>query len=390
MRREERRAARRQRRRGLRRGLALLLVVLVVLAVAARGWIAAEARTAAVLVSALDIPVAGWVLERVTAEPRRREITLAGAETTMVRPGGDDEEWPALVFLTGASPAGRHHPRLLATADGLARAGYVVYIPDVSGLREGELGEATLDEAARICLAAARRAETAGGRVALASVSAGASLALLAAAQPALEGRVTAVAGIAPYADLRNVLRSATTGTYRTRDGELERFTPAPYLRVVVARSLLATLPARERALLEPQLDLSDESGDPLAGLREDPPRLPAGGAQAVVRLLANRDPARFDELYEQLPASTRARLAELSPLEVADRLTMPIELATAPRDKYFPPAESRALARAAPDARVTVTGTLQHAIPEASPRALRDLWRFHAFVVRFVRESQP
>jgi predicted alpha/beta hydrolase len=106
------------------------------------------------------------------------------------------------------------------------------------------------------------------------------------------------------------------------------------------------------------------------------------------VRLLVNRDPRRFERLYATLSPSVRARVEALSPLRGAGRLRAPVELATAPHDKYFPPAESHALARATPTARVTVTRSLEHAIPELSLRDVRDLRRLDGFLLRALGEA--
>jgi hypothetical protein len=43
-------------------------------------------------------------------------------------------------------------------------------------------------------------------------------------------------------------------------------------------------------------------------------------------------------------------------------------------------------LARAIPDARLTATATLDHAIPRPTPRDLVDLFRFDGWVVRCLR----
>ena len=87
-----------------------------------------------------------------------------------------------------------------------------------------------------------------------------------------------------------------------------------------------------------------------------------------LFHLLTNREPRRFDELYAALPAQIRATVEELSPLHAAARLRAPVELATAPRDRYFPVAESRALAAASPNVRLTVTSLLAHATPRLEP----------------------
>jgi hypothetical protein len=128
---------------------------------------------------------------------------------------------------------------------------------------------------------------------------------------------------------------------------------------------------------------VNDDDPRPLALLQGDQYR---GGAGRLVALLENRSPRRFDGLYARLPRSLRASVAALSPIRQAGRLDLPVELASSPHDKYFPPAESRALARVAPDVRVTVTSTLDHAVPSPSIGGLADFFRFDGFVVRFLR----
>jgi hypothetical protein len=107
------------------------------------------------------------------------------------------------------------------------------------------------------------------------------------------------------------------------------------------------------------------------------------------VALLENRDPGRFEGLYLRLPAEVRKAVAALSPIRHARRLNVPVELASAPYDKYFPPAESRRLATIAPNVRVTVTSTLDHAVPKPSVADVADLLRFDGFVVRYLRHAR-
>jgi hypothetical protein len=61
----------------------------------------------------------------------------------------------------------------------------------------------------------------------------------------------------------------------------------------------------------------------------------------------------------------------------------------SAPHDKYFPPAESRVFVRAAPDARLTISSTVQHADLEFSPGQVADLARLDAFIVRSLRAAR-
>ncbi len=371
------------------RVVALVLAgALVVAAVVYRASIEAQARTAIVLSTTLRTPVLTWTAKALTAEPRVDDRAVVGGEpATLVRPGRGDR-WPALVFVNGATARGRHHPDVQRLARGFARAGYLVVVPDLPGLSHGEITLRTLHAAVAVTRATADRGDARDGRVGLIGVSVGASLALLAAEDPSLAARVSVVAGIAPFTDLRHVVRVATTGTY-AEAGRIVVYRADPYVTLAIGRSLAAALPpgTQRRRLLRVLLRVADDSSDPLAVL-PDPGAL-HGQARAIVRLLLNRDPRRFPALYDALAPDLRAGLRRLSPLHGASRLRVPVELATAPHDKYFPVGESRALARLAPDVDVTVTTTLQHAEPRPSLRAVWDLLRFDGFVVRALRKAR-
>jgi hypothetical protein len=179
------------------------------------------------------------------------------------------------------------------------------------------------------------------------------------------------------------VMRLATTSTYRSEGRLLPHATP-PYLRVGLARSLAAMLPAgpAEAALLE-QLRVLDPNAAPPIELPADAFRAAGPAATSLYDLLANTDPERFDELHDALPEEIRAAVRALSPIHVASKLRAPVELATAPRDPYFPVAEAHALAATASDVRLTVTSLLTHATPRLSLRYVAELLRLDTFFVR-------
>jgi acetyl esterase/lipase len=189
-----------------------------------------------------------------------------------------------------------------------------------------------------------------GPRVALIGASTGAGLAILAAGDPRLAGRVTAVAAIGPFASLRNLLQLATTGHYGDRPYSAE-----PLLARAATRSLAASAP--------------------------DDPAVPA--------LLANRDPWRFDDLYAALEPATRALVWELSPLARIGDVLAPVELASSPCDPFFPVDESRALAHAGRDIRLTVTRALLHVKPRLRP-GLVPIVALLDRMLRRAAESEP
>ena len=354
----------------------------IVAVVDERSWPAGQLAAVTVLATTERTPFLRWVVAVLSKEPRVEETVVAGARSTVVRPGGGTR-WPAIVFVNGATREGRHHPQVQQLVRGLARAGFLVVVPELPGLRLGEITPATTAATVRVSEATADRPDARGRRVALYGVSVGASLALLAAETERLASRVRIVGGEAPWVDLKRIVRLATTGYY---DGQ--RYETDPYALLAIGRSLAAGLPAgpgRTRLLRELEA-VPDDAPDPMSSLSvnayDDGPR-------AVVELLLNSEPARFEELYAELPPRVRAAVRSLSPLAEARRLAAPVELASSPHDSYFPPAESRALARASSKVRLTVTSTFDHAVPRLSVRDVGDLLRFDGFVVRFLRSAR-
>jgi pimeloyl-ACP methyl ester carboxylesterase len=309
------------------------------------------------------------------------EEALGSWPAVVVRPS-TRPPWPAILFVNGATPEGRAHAVVRRLAASLARAGHVVFIPDLPGIAIGELSPRTLGAAVECATRGAAVAETRDGRIGLVGVSIGGTVALLVATAPELAGRVSVVAAIAPFTDLEKVMMLATTGSY-PGGGCLEPYPVPPSLAVGLARSLVAGMsPTPDVRALGSALERLDPlSSDPLRPLRESPCRSLGPDAGPAQALLLNRDPSRFADLYAALPADVRRVVAMLSPLRSAARLTAPVEIATAPRDKYFPLAESLALQREAPHVRITVTSALAHATPRM--RNLVAFARLESFFAR-------
>jgi pimeloyl-ACP methyl ester carboxylesterase len=376
--------------RRLRRAFYLVLFAVVIgLLISHWSWVDAQARAVVVISSVLDAPVLTPAVEAVGEEPRFSDARVAGNPSLVVRPAGEGS-WPAIFLVNGTVPEGRKLPEVRNLAEGFARAGYLVVVPDLPGLTEDRITPQTADATTQVAHEISGRPDTEGGKVALVGVSTGATLALLAAEDPALSGRVSVIAGVAPYSNIKTVLNVATTGHYRRSDGELASYEATPFLSYVAARSLVAALPPGEdKRTLEAELEgAGRESQDPLSGLRSRQMGDLGADARSVVGLLANRDPERFDTLYADLPDEVRRDLEELSPLAGTEQISVPVELATGPRDKYFPPSQSYRLERIAPEIRVTVTGALDHARLDVSLGDIPAFATFDAFVVRSLRKA--
>ena len=378
----------RRRRRG-----ALLLVLVGALAAPLFvfwPWVDAQARAALLISSVLDVPVLTPAAEAVSGEPRPGEETVGGNPALVVRPAGEGP-WPAVFFVNGTVPEGRELPEARRLAEGFARAGYLVVLPDLPGLTVDRITPETVAETAEVARAVSDRPDAADGEVSMVGISTGATLALLAAERPGVGDRVSLVAGVAPYSDIRTVINVATTGRYEEENGSFARHDADPFLSYVVARSVVVALPpGRDRQDLTAEIEgVGRENPNPLGGLRLRRTEDLGPDAAAVLALLANRDPARFDELYSALPQGVREDMEAFSPLAGTGRIEAPVEVATGPQDKYFPASEARNLDAVAPDLRVTVTPAIDHADLDLSLEDAGTFAGFDAFVVRSLREAR-
>ena len=249
---------------------------------------------------------------------------IAGVDSLVAAPHGG--VGPVVVYANAATPRGIDEPAVGRLLGGLARAGYVAIAPELPCVRCGEVTPGTVEALVAV-------ASASGHRVALVGASTGAGLVIIAAADPRIADRVTAVTSIAPFASLREVLRIGTTGHYRGRP-----FAAAPLVGTAAAQSLTASAP--------------DDA--------------------AVAALLANSDPARFEGLYAALAPSTRTLMDELSPLTRVADVRAPVEILSSPDDPFFPVDESLALAAAGRDVRLTVTPALEHVQPRRRPGLVR------------------
>jgi hypothetical protein len=81
-------------------------------------------------------------LSRGTAPPVREPLGGSSAlpeAPDLYRPGDRPGPWPGLVLVHGLTPDGKRDARLAWTADRLARAGFVVAVPELSALRAERL-----------------------------------------------------------------------------------------------------------------------------------------------------------------------------------------------------------------------------------------------------------
>lgn len=295
------------------------------------------------------------------AAGRRRDVTLAGVAGDLHLP---DVPRAGLLMVPGVTPQGRDDPRLIAFAGTLARHGFLVFVPELPGLRTQRVGRDDPRAIARAgdALATCYGAE-APVRFGVAAISYAVAPAILAAlAEPGGE-RMALIVGIGGYHDVVAAITYLTTGFYRSAPGAAwRRGTPEPIARWVFALAAARQLPEfRDRDLLgviaraklaDPDADI----GQLGAGLGE--------GGRGVMALVDNGDPDRVPALVAALPEPVRGDIEALDlsryPL---DQLRAHLLLIHGYDDPLVPATESRALAAAVPPghADVFVVGNLSH-----------------------------
>jgi hypothetical protein len=88
--------------------LGAVAIVLVVLGL----WTRTELDAVVVFSITQRVPVVAPLVRLLTDAPRREEMVVAGQPTTLLRPGEGSGPWPAIVFVNGATRAGRFHPEV--------------------------------------------------------------------------------------------------------------------------------------------------------------------------------------------------------------------------------------------------------------------------------------
>jgi pimeloyl-ACP methyl ester carboxylesterase len=283
-------------------------------------------------------------------EPETAEV--GGVMGRLYKPG----DYPAVLVVPGATPEGVTDPRVNSVARALARSGRIVFIPELD-LYRGLFTEADLEA---IVAAIGGLAELSGRPVAMLGFSYGGSFALVAAADPRMEGRLSRVATLGAYYDLVGVIQAVTTGG-STVDGRFIPWEGHPSAADFLAARAAELLPEEDQQPLPAALDG-----------RLDPEYL-APGALALYDLLANNDPERTAELTERLPPSMRSLIEGFSPSQVADRIAVPVWAMHSIDDPLVSYAELIRLEAGMPQAEISTVSLFRHV--DFNPASPSDWW---------------
>ena len=298
--------------------------------------------TAMLLPELIELPLRP--LSAMTASPRR-ETTTYGQPADRLdiylpahAPAG--ARHPAVLLALGVHPQPLDSPDIVRIASSIARLGVVVGVPDSAALRETRIEPTEPGHLADAALVLLGRPEVDRDRVGLAGFSAGASVALIAAADPRIASRLRFVSAFGAYADAKTLLVDVATRT-TFLDGEIVDWPADAGITADLRRLYLAA------------------SGDPVAteALFTAPNRL---AARAVI---------------EDMTPQLELDLSAISPLGHAQLVEAPVYLLHGDGDNAISVAHSIALADALGDrvARFTRFGRFGHGQPGQHGLGLDD-----------------
>ena len=297
---------------------------------------------------------------------------------------------PAIVLVNGVVPEGRGYQPLVDFADGLARTGFVVLVPDALDYANYRVFPEDIGGLVRGFQVLQSRPSVDPDRVGFIGFSMGGSLALVAAADPEITDHVALVATIGAYYALDAMLQAVTTSSVQTSGG-FQPYEPDSYVWLVTRNTLLSAIPDdRDREALFQLFALPTPDPDPEVSQTWDPGQFGVP-ARRVYDLFTNRDPAAVPRLMDRLRRTMPGVLESISPDAHLERLQAPVALLHDRGDLYVPSQESLRIydqLHGQPRARLAVLDVIQHAqlsAPDLSPPVLLGsflpgmwtLWQF-------------
>jgi dienelactone hydrolase len=278
-------------------------------------------------------------LAAATTEPSRMTITYGAPPDRMdvYMPAGatPDSRLPAVVLELGIHPQPVDSPQIVQIGQAISRLGVVVGIPDPASLRNLQVPPSEPGHLADAVLAIRALPEVDQDRVGLAGFSAGASMALIAAADPRIADDLQFVSSFGGYGDADTLLVDVATNT-TVMDGKVVPWEADPGIRSDISTMLLT-------------------SG-----------RLGPGDTAAVDRLFTATDRASAEAAIADFGSDLKANLEGISPLAFVDGIKVPVYLLHGQPDTAIPVAHATVLAQALDDrvARFTEFGEFGHGQP--------------------------
>ena len=340
--------------------VALLLTLVVAMTPQGR----AAVRTTLFILQVLDQPIKplSWLSD----EPVR-EVgiyrSVSNRDIADIYRVPDGRPRPAVILGVGANPKGLGDPEVINLGRALAMSGFVAMIhwsPEM-----GLDANISPEEPRRIVdayLYLEGQDYVDPKRMGLGGFCVGASLALVAAADPRISERVAFVNAFGPFYDAEGLLMSAASRSV-LYEGERVAWQPDSLTLRVLANELIEILDDRSDKEILIRIYTYGEEVKP-SEMASMSPR-----GRLATRLLEGVSEEDVEELYLSLPRNFRDNLAKISPATYIGEIRARLLIMHDRNDLMVPVTESRLLVEATQsrlDVRYTELSGFDHILPEA------------------------
>jgi dienelactone hydrolase len=287
----------------------------------------------------------------VTPAPDRKQLEIPKSDRTIpadlyYHPG--KERQAAILLTHGIIEDGKDDPRLIRFAYSLARAGFVVLVPDLKGMRSFRILFSDVDDiVASFRHLASLRDIVDETKMGLMGFSYAAGPTIMAAADPALQSRVKFLVSFGGYYDPLNVIRFITTGAYEYGD-EKGFLQPEPYGKWVFFMNNVDYVEnEKDRRVLREIF--KNEQMNAAANVSALVAELSPPG-KYLYELLINKDPARVEGLLKKVDPRVQDFLRKLSIAPLVPSVGARFIIGHGSTDPLIPYTESLRLADAVKD----------------------------------------
>ena len=298
----------------------------------------------------------------------------------------------AVILVSGINSQGRAHPSLARIGAAISRAGAGVMIPELPVFFEARVDATEVGRIVASFERLAQQPEVDPDRIGIMGISVGGSLALIAAADPAIADQVRWVGAFGAYADAGEIMTSVVSHQYRL-DDQIIDWDPALLVRQVVFGLVTEQVTnGRDHGYLYGAYDdLNNRDVHPIPDAHLP---LVSEAGRAAEAIILSRTLPEAEAALAAAPVAMRQVLDGISPIRYVDDIKATVFLMHDVSDHHIPYSNSRELAASMDAAGVTVHlgefRLFDHVQPEtADPiAAVPEIWKLFWFIRDIAQET--
>ncbi len=272
-----------------------------------------------------------------------------------------DESTPraGMIITHGFTEKGKEDKRLQSMAKRLARAGFVIMVPDLVQMKHFKLSFRDSEELS-VCFDHFKNLRSVdSNKIGMMAFSFGAGPVLISMTRPEIKERIRFGVVFGGYYDLKRTLKYTLTGAYDAEGyyGQEEVLDKSDRWEFLFGNASLVKSDGTFEYLIKKKIDDMDYD------IVQDAMWL-TPEQYNVIAFIGNEDPERFDELYEQIPPSFKTWIDTLSLYHYSDQIQSKLLIGHSEGDRVVHYTESLSLAHNvtnAPEPFVAVMGLFTH-----------------------------